>query len=673
MSTGGGHEDGGGLPGMWDELAALLTGEQGLKTARLLQAAGLLGRTPETPEPADRASATPPPRQAGGGQGRRICLIGESAAAGFFYAPFFTPALALGQFLAPFGTFEVIDLARSGMSLDEVVETTAEALLEGPDLLVVFAGNNWLGLGPRPDQYADESLDSFQEYADAVESRGTGGLRLLADERMRQRARSAVDRLGRLIAGTGIPLVFVVPAANLADFENLHPVPWLPGDGVARWYRLQGDVLAALEQGDTAAATSGARAMMELDGGHCATSHRLLAAALLEAGETAEAHRALAAHLDTSCWDERLGRGSSAPAPVREALREGCGEHGFACVDLTSALAELTGRPISDRRLFLDHCHHTAEGIRLAMAAVAAEVLRRFGTPGAPDARKLAAAPVPGLPPVLVALAKLHAALYNAHMNRPVAGRHAPLTQRLLDEALDAAPGVREAILDYMAAMSAPGRAFLTAACAHNGASQFPLQHLAWLPSDLGIDALEPMAMALRRRGVLSTPAAEELARLLLQHHPPGRRVDISAPRYRERDPGATDTYALRQQPPTIFKALWPTSTFYLVADGERDLLLELTVRLPAMAGSSGVVAVEIDGERVGEVPASATWSRALLPVDRGALNRGLNRVSLTWPLPGAVGDQALATAVERLRGGLPADIYPVFGEVFSLYAGPRT
>jgi hypothetical protein len=37
----------------------------------------------------------------------------------------------------------------------------------------------------------------------------------------------------------------------------------------------------------------------------------------------------------------------------------------------------------------------------------------------------------------------------------------------------------------------------------------------------------------------------------------------------------------------------------------------------------------------------------------------------------GSVGNQALQTAILRLRQGVPAELYPVFGEVFSLRAGP--
>jgi hypothetical protein len=186
------------------------------------------------------------------------------------------------------------------------------------------------------------------------------------------------------------------------------------------------------------------------------------------------------------------------------------------------------------------------------------------------------------------------------------------------------------------------------------------------------MDVLDPMARMFARRG---DPAAEELDRLLVEHHSvdTGPR-DVAHPRYREREPGAPHTYALRQQPPTIFRALWPTSTFFLVTAGGRDLLLDVTLRCPGPGGrehEGEPVEVSVNGAPAGTIQATGRWSRTALRVEARKLRRGLNRVSLSWPLPRHAGDLALHIAVQRLRQGLPADLYPVFGEVFSLVAGP--
>lgn len=668
------------IPAVWDDLAERLASPEGLETVRLLQAAGLLGRpgvTPQAPAapaaPVDEAAEQDAPQPSH--SRRRAVLIGESAAAGFFLAPWLTPAKALGEHLARFAPFEVLDRARPGMLAAELVQTAAEALETRPDVLILFAGNNWLGLGARPHLYADRDLEAFHAYADAIREHGIGGLRRLADERMRKVARSVVDRVAALAGAAGVPVIFVIPAANLMDFENLHPVPWLPGDGVDRWYALYDRALAALDGKEHGAADI-AREMIALDGGECATSHRLLAAALLSEGtedRIEEARAALEAHLDTACWDDRFGRGSSAPSAVRGELLASCRRHGIATVDLPSHFARLTGSPLADRRLFLDHCHLTAEGIRVGMAAVAAivaEVLRLSGGE-IPEEQGFSAPEATGVPPVVSALSKLHAGLYNAHMNRPVTGGHAPLAEALFGEALDELPALAETMRDYMEAMAAPGRAFLTSACARNQASPYPLQPLAWLPSDLGIDVLEPMCQVLEARGL---PGREGLDQQLLANHAVDQRGrDIALPKYREREAGAFSTYVLRQPPPSIFRALWPDSVFYLVTDGSQDLRLKLSLRLPSSRATESVGSVELslNDSPVGHVPVTGAWEEHELKLERSGLRRGLNRVRLSWPGLGNVGDQALQTVVHRLRQGVPADLYPVFGEVFSLRAEP--
>jgi hypothetical protein len=664
---------------MWDELAGLLSGPRGLETVRLLQHAGLLRQPPEEPSEAlpdlEPLAALKAPLPEGR---RRICLIGESAAEGFFYAPWLTPAKVLAQQLTVCGEaagvageWEVVDWATARLQLWQVLRRSAAALRARPDAVVVFAGNNWLGLGAQPDDYADDALDRFQEYAEAVEQGGPGALRWVSDRTVRAKARRGIDRLGAFAKAAGVPLLFVVPAANLVDFEVRQPVFWLPGDGVARWHELYRQTVAALERGDPAGAAASAREMTALDGGDCATAYRLLATALLAERKTAEAAAALTAHYEAGCWDARTGRGSASPSPVRDEIAAGCRRHHLPCIDLTDVFTELTGSPLLDRRLFLDHCHQSAEGICLSMAAVAAEVLRAVGATAPPDMHRIAALPVPDLPPPLAALSRLHAALYNAHINRPAAGGQAPVTEALIGQSIDAAGGVVRSLRDYMAGILAPGRAYLTAACERNQGSRFPLQALAWLPSDLNIEALEPMARALESRG---EDGLAELDRLLLENHSidDGRR-DIAGPRFREQEPVIANTYALRQQPPSLFRARWPTSNFFLVTAGERAVDLDITLRLPPFAAASpAFVEVSVNGYPAGRVEVIDRWQRQALRVEPGSLRRGLNRVSLTWPLPGDTGDAAIRTAVERLRQGLPADLYPIFGEVFSLWATPQ-
>ncbi len=122
-----------------------------------------------------------------------------------------------------------------------------------------------------------------------------------------------------------------------------------------------------------------------------------------------------------------------------------------------------------------------------------------------------------------------------------------------------------------------------------------------------------------------------------------------------------------------IFRAFGRTSTFDFINDARRDLALELTGRLPSLEEATrvGTVTVSLNGRRVSTFRLAGPWRRRRWVVDRSFLRRGFNRVCLQWPLPDAMGDAALACAVKRWRLGVPADVYPVFGEVFSFRVRP--
>ncbi len=76
----------------------------------------------------------------------RVAFFGESAAAGYLYAPHLTPARVLESQLRSAGgesNFEVIDLARTNETLASLAETVRTSLQINPDVLAIFVGNNW--------------------------------------------------------------------------------------------------------------------------------------------------------------------------------------------------------------------------------------------------------------------------------------------------------------------------------------------------------------------------------------------------------------------------------------------------------------------------------------------------------------------------------------------------
>ena len=112
----------------------------------------------------------------------------------------------------------------------------------------------------------------------------------------------------------------------------------------------------------------------------------------------------------------------------------------------------------------------------------------------------------------------------------------------------------------------------------------------------------------------------------------------------------------------------WPETSFCLVVDDPREVELELTARAPAR--NAGTVEVFLDGRPTGTLTVGERWTKSRLRL--AVPSEGLHRLTLRWPeLPVSGGADPLVAAIERLELGLPADLHPVFGEVWSLVATP--
>jgi hypothetical protein len=600
----------------------------------------------------------------------RVCFFGESVAAGYLYAPRLTPARVLEAQLRAIGgesNFEVIDLARTNERLPTLVETVRTSLQINPDVLVLFVGNNWNLLEtPEVSPYAP-SLEARRRYALALREKGIQGPVRLAGERLREAAGEALDSIALIAGAVQIPVVLVVPEVNLADWETRQPPVRLRGDGVARWHSLYREAGDRLGRGDFDGALAAAWEMVELDEGTCSSSWRLLARAWRRLGNLEEAQRAARAEVDaassaTLCF-------LSAPQATTEAkeiLREAARRHGFIRVDLPEVFAS----PLPDRRLFLDYCHLTTEGIHLAMAAVAAEVLSLSGMleEEVDLCGLLPRLPPPEITPEAEATARLGAALHSAHRLLPV-GPKAPILEHWCEAALDASPGIAEAMLDLIAARSAPCPAVLTAAQQRNLSSPYRLtfQH-GWRWDHLDADMIEAIVAVLERRG---RPVREEVARGLVEHH--GLReagTDLADPFYlwEPLERFFPEVMSFEDLPRRgTLRSPWPEMSFCLICDGTEDVGLEPTVRLPA----PGKVRVAVNGTGAGAFEAGGAWTRTSFRISRGLLRPGLNRLTLFWPAPPAAGEEPLRPVLDRLETGIAADLHPVFGEVFSLRARP--
>ena len=696
-----------------NELAGLLAAEDGLHLARLLQTTGTLVPPSEPPRAsAENASdegavffpigpwkptlvedevlfvrdeilaltdvwaPTPSIRQRK--ERPRICLVGESVAAGYFYAPELTCAQVLERQLAAGSAerFEVLDLTRLGMDAEHLVETAISAIQLQPDLLVIFAGNNWayhnaaFPLVDAPDalrgvERPRDPLTFRQAQARRLRGQGIAGLHAMALADESEIAEGALEELSRINRISGIPVVLVIPEVNLADWQTRHPVGWLPGDGSARWHTAYRDARTALAGGREDKAEAAIGLMLALDGGSCPTSHRMLAQLRRKQGRAADAIVAARGEVDSATWHPDFIHGPRVSAATQSCLRAAADRFGFVVVDLPAIFSEVTHGGLPGRRLFLDYCHLTVEGIELGMSAVADAIvgLRRKAGSADPGTASATIASEP-LPPRLDARANIAAAIHNAHLNL-ADDDLVSIVRYWCAAALDAAPDAGEGMSDFLLAKSSRCPPVFTEAHARLYASSFRLSSKAYEIGFLEVDLIEIVSDLMARAG---RPVRKRIEQTLLEQFSLGMRpVDLVHRFYRG---SRIAHYGMTHANHDIYRAVWPVSEFYFVTDGEAAVQLDLTCRRHGAVEAGGEeVSVSINGAAVHAAAPKATWTGIAIRLEPSRLRRGINKLALTWPDLAAIGDTALGQAVKRLEMGLPAQLFPVFGEVFSLKA----
>jgi hypothetical protein len=186
---------------------------------------------------------------------------------------------------------------------------------------------------------------------------------------------------------------------------------------------------AALADGELERAAAIAAGMIALDRGTSSVSRELLGEASARLARPDEARRALEAARDAVCG-LMIGHSPRCPTAVQDELRQAAARHGFALVDLPRLFAQHLAGALPGRRIFLDYCHLTVEGMQIAMRAVAQCVAPLVA--GTESASDLPVAPEDeGMAHFLAAIHNRHygqdSALLRYHCRRAIA--HAQLSR----------------------------------------------------------------------------------------------------------------------------------------------------------------------------------------------------------------------------------------------------
>ena len=597
----------------------------------------------------------------------RVALYGESLAAGFPLAPAFTPAIALEEILkkllAGVRDVEVIDLAMPNMGPSEQLRVAEASRFLEPDVCVYLTGNNWYyGLAVEPTA----SPEARVAYAEILSERGPAGFADEFRKRLAERASVMVGALAAAASAAGAKAVFALPACNHA-WERLNPPPALGEAKSASWFARLDEARTSETKRDWPGVLDAAAHLSAIEGALTGTPERFRARALKSLGRDHEARDAAMAAVDACNWQNVTWALPQAPSYVTAAMREGANANGMSSVDLAEVFEAHTGSPFFGFELFFDHCHLAADGVRVAMAAVATEVLRSSGETSLPAfAEALACAPTPSA--AHAASGALQAAHWLSQFYPDAMSGDASVhLASFLETGTRLEPSHLDVLVDYLALRDP--------ACAPGLNARLPkAARLPGISAVLTSPRLNPVFVE-AIVAHLSKHAPEKLeatlAPLIARYQEKlARGFDLTAPQFRswfwERTPTAWYDPQERQGSP-IFRALWSESSFAFVTDASSDIAIEVMWRT---RGSRAPVEWRLNGipfARTGVAPHSSSWKQSRSMAPAALLRRGVNTLSMHWPALSVDEDELLNDAVARLRLGAEAELFCAFGELFSL------
>ncbi|ACU60894.1 hypothetical protein [Chitinophaga pinensis] len=586
---------------------------------------------------------------------KRVILLGESVARGYLYDPFYTVAHELEALLnlaAP-GTLdtEVLDLARTDLSLPILRGLLPEALALKPAAVVIFAGNNWLHTMKDTVSPAD-----YQELCRLQDKGLLSDVRALLETRFRDMVKGFLTYAHTLSAQTGIPITFVIPEFNLGDW-NSNPqeknATRLTGSGAAKWAALVENGEEALLANNYELLENVSSRMTALDMTH-PLGYEWKAICRKAAGDWQAARSLMESARDTAIY----GRAESKPRCfriIRDTILKEAPALGITVVDLPAVFTKLIPDALPGLEVFLDYCHLTVEGIKLSMKPTAETVAGiLLGTPVKVNNDS-------GLYPddEVRAVAHIAAAVHNAHY-----GQAAPVLQYHCQEAAAATDQAKDVMRNFIDFSS---RRLQNALCKtheelvesgiftqYEGGLGFIHERRRKLLDIALVDAMTPLASTAGE-----SLADDILALRIAQHTPaPGKTIDLLEKCY---STTSYDVFNVELPEVNYYQARHHRSDFTFIADGSIGFTASLIARAP---GTNQEIRVLLNGAPLSTLQLEDKWTTFNLDItDAALLRKGVNTLSVRWPAPEWYRKTDPATVQT------PAEfldfMYPVWGEIY--------
>jgi hypothetical protein len=601
------------------------------------------------------------------GHKKRVVLIGESVARGYLYDPQYTCAMALEKVLQAHAgpdEIEVIDLARTNLGL-EVRELAIDALQLEPDAVIIFSGNNWRCVFP-------PSAADIPQIDVALRARGMAATKQYVENMLQNEVSRIVQDIGDIYKERGVPLLWIIPEFNLGDWRDpLTNAPHLAAGANLEWMKLARDAQCAFQQEDFETAATLAARMVELDQGVNVTGLYILADCSELLGDTDSARHYSELARDAVIWDSSKSAAPRTYSVAQQVLREEAPRHGGQVLDMPRLFQEYLKGALPDRRIFLDYCHMTSEGIQVTMAAAAACVLKQLGIKDVAWTRLVHDAAVPSHE--VEAEAAFLAAVHSAHWWQPYDVIHSFCVR-----AVQHSKHIAKVMTCFLDMQTRRTPMLMCRSAEQVSVSGSPLiQHYLLRYNNQQLDRmlLDAVLHALKDVGIDQQGQLDGL-----------RKVEYSVA---HRDIDLLDYYHssaalqpqevmwvlpkrdvfLPQERHHYYKAYWQESKFVFVGEADCSVRFKLTCRLHYPALSEPRITVRVNAVDIGSLEVDGEWAVWNITVPGKVLKDGLNDIVIEWPMPDFPGIQGYEEVLNDLMEGNKPEFFCIFGEIHTFVA----
>jgi hypothetical protein len=590
---------------------------------------------------------------------KRLVLLGESVARGYLYDPHYNVARELEAILneksSPWNA-EVVDLAKTSISMKELLELADACTALEPDIAVIFAGNNW---DPAlADTLNEEDVNTILEI---FRQDGFPGIKDFLSNRLRDLVTQCLEQLSASLTGKGIPVVFVIPEFNLIDWKSDHieqGLLWLPEEKMKEW--LQAKDLAEQAGADMEKLGAAAARMVALNPSN-PLGYELLGHYYATGRQYAAARDCFESSRDTVLFTGGVTKPRCYKV-IREQILAEAPRLGIKIIDLPAVFASAFPDKIPDKSLFLDYCHLTVEGIKLAMRHTAAAIIG-LATGKPIDAESIHASAL--YPDRHVqAVAHFGAAIHNAHNGQPQA-----ILQYHCNRSVGFSNRIKDTMLRFIDFSSRHASTFFCKSFEEIISDGEMRQYEGGLlslvhPRGRKLMDVELVDAIVKALDTVHIQQADIIDRLRIKEHGVGpERVNLLDSFY-----SASDYNEFLSVPKSAFLQYRTlTAPFHFVAGKDHETLsFSITCRTPEREEKDQYIKIYLndEGECITALPMCNNWNTHHFMITERLLKAGVNRLVIKWPYTAA----PLPEVSRVSRNALLNAMYPVMGEISSFF-----